>query len=154
MNTIETKNNFVFFENLSYLLSMSLIVFCTLIIFIFTTNIILSHIEKNKKNIGTLKAFGLSNIFIIILYTAISLFLIAIAFSVSLWLSNWIGNYFLIVMCHNFKLIINDGFLLYQNYSVGYLIIFFIFMPIIFILFRITWYIKGKTPGDLIYERD
>ena len=55
------------------LLAYALIIFSILSIIFFITNLILSHINSNKKNIGTLKAFGLDNFSIIVTYSFITL---------------------------------------------------------------------------------
>ena len=61
MRIIETKKNFELFNKLANLLSMALITFSILSLVLYITNLIISHISKNKKSLGTLKAFGLSN---------------------------------------------------------------------------------------------
>lgn len=153
MNTIEAKENFNFFDKLSKLLSFSLIGFSILAIVIFITNLILAHLEKNKKNLGTLKAFGLSNNYIIFIYSSISVVLIAIAFFLSYILSIFAGNFIINLISRFFDLGEKNA-IQFENYPLIVLLTFFLVVPTIIIYFRLRSNLINKTPGDLIYERD
>jgi hypothetical protein len=154
MNTIETKENFRFFEKLSTLLSITLIIFSILAIVVFVSNLILSHFEKNKKNLGTLKAFGLSNNTIIALYSGISISLIFVAFAISIIISWFLGNSFLHGILEIFKIESDKDLIKYHIYPIYYLISIFIIVPAFIILFTLQSKLYKRTPGDLIYERD
>lgn len=152
MSTIEAKENFNFFNKLSYLLSISLIFFSVFSIYIFTTNLVNNHIDKTKRNLGTLKAFGLSNNSVILIYTLISSLLVISAFTFAYLLSYLFGSIVLDYLI-KFSNISIDNVIVYKNINIIYLIISFIVIPILSISIRIWSKLKNATPGDLIYER-
>lgn len=134
------------------MLSIGLILFSIIAILFFTINLILNHIDKNKKNLGTLKAFGLSNKLIITIYSLISTILVTIAFFISYILSFILGGLFLkqLVKISNISI---DNTIMYESFGVGWLLLFFIGIPIISIAYWIMIKLKDTTPGDLIYNR-
>lgn len=152
MNTLKSQQNFYFFNNLANMLSIGLILFSIIAILFFTINLILNHIDKNKKNLGTLKAFGLSNKLIITIYSLISTILVTIAFFISYILSFILGGLFLkqLVKISNISI---DNTIMYESFGVGWLLLFFIGIPIISIAYWIMIKLKDTTPGDLIYNR-
>ena len=152
MSTIEAKENFNFFNKLANLLSVSLIFFSVFSIFIFTTNLINNHIDKTKRNLGTLKAFGLGNNSVILIYTLISSLLVVSAFTVAYLLSYILGSIILDSLINIFNISI-ENVIEYINLDILHLIIAFIIIPILTISLRILSKLKDATPGDLIYER-
>ena len=152
MRTIEAKENFNFFNKLANLLSFSLIFFSVFSIFIFTTNLINNHIDKTKRNLGTLKAFGLGNNSVILIYTVISSVLVVSAFTVAYLLSCILGSLILDSLI-NISNISIQNVIEYINLDILHLIIAFIIIPILTISLRIWSKLKDATPGDLIYER-
>lgn len=151
MSTIEAKKNFNFFNKLSILLSVSLILFSVFSIYIFTTNLVNNHIDKTKRNLGTLKAFGLGNDSVIFIYTLISSLLVISAFTIAYLLSFLIGNSVLEVLIDLSNIVVDD--IKYTNINIIYLIMAFVVVPIFSISLRIWTKLKDATPGDLIYER-
>ena len=151
MSTIEAKKNFNFFNKLSILLSVSLILFSVFSIYIFTTNLVNNHIDKTKRNLGTLKAFGLGNDSVIFIYTLISSLLVISAFTIAYLLSFLIGNSVLEVLIDLSNIVVDD--IKYTNINIIYLIVAFVVVPIFSISLRIWTKLKDATPGDLIYER-
>ncbi|MDA9111676.1 ABC transporter permease [Flavicella sp.] len=151
MSTIEAKKNFNFFNKLSNLLSVSLILFSVFSIYIFTTNLVNNHIDKTKRNLGTLKAFGLGNDSVIFIYTLITSLLVISAFTIAYLLSFLIGNSVLEVLIDLSNIVVED--IKYTNINIIYLIVAFVVVPIFSISLRIWTKLKNATPGDLIYER-
>ena len=154
MNTIEAKENFNFFEKLSRLLSFALIIFSILTIVVFITNLVISHLEKNKKNLGTLKAFGLPNSYLIRLYSGISTVLITIAFLVSYFLSTQFGDLALKLILQFSQFQTENDTIVFELYPISILALCFICLPALFIVVKLFLSLKNNTPGDLIYERD
>ena len=153
MRVIESKKNFDLFNKLAELLSMSLIFFSIFSLVLFITNLIVSHISKNKKNLGTLKAFGLSNNNIIMIYSSISLVLILFSFIFSLVFSQLVGSQLIEIIAIKFN--IGDASeLKYVRYPIIKLLMFFIVLPSLAIYLKLSREINGNTPGDLIYGRD
>lgn len=151
---VESKKNLDFFAELSNMLSTSIILFALLSMIIFIRTLVISHINANKKNLGTLQAFGLSNNYIIVLYTSISFVLVLISFSSSFLFSELVGQ-FLIDQYINFNSINNDYLkeLKFTNIGILQLVLFLIVIPTSIIIFTVYGYLNNKTPGDLIYER-
>ena len=154
MRIIESKKNFDLFYKLANLLSLALIFFSIFSMVLYITNLIVSHISKNKKNLGTLKAFGLSNNNIILIYSAISIALITISFIISFFISaKFIGNMLVGLIAQYFE--IGDASSLnYISYPLHVLAAFFIVLPSVAIYFKLWWNLRGNTPGDLIYGRE
>ena len=153
MSTIKAKKNFASFNNLSFFLSVVLNIFSILIITLFVSKIVLAHIEKNKKNLGTLKAFGLSNISIVLMYSILSLIMIIIAFVISVMITHFFGDIFinLILNMMDFNIPADSVSFDYSYLSLPTLI-FMAAIVFIIILF-IYLVLKKQTPGNLIYER-
>jgi len=122
-------------------------------IILFTSNLISNHIQKNTKNLGTLKSFGMSNNSIIKVYFTISFLLVGIAFVVALFLSYVVS---LTSMNTILRLIhiteADEGLLSLQFVSLQYCIVF-MSATFLIIYIRLFKALKGKTPGDLIYNR-
>lgn len=153
MNIIEAKKNFDLFNKLANLLSISLILFSIFSIVLYITNLIISHISKNKKNLGTLKAFGLSNNNIIIIYSSISIALVTISFLLSYIVSLILGPKIVPLVAKLFE-IGDASSLKYINYPFHLLILCFILLPSIAIYLKLRIELKDNTPGDLIYGRE
>ena len=153
MSVIESKKNFDLFNKLATLLSMALIFFSIFSIVLYITNLIVSHISKNKMNLGTLKAFGLSNNSIILIYSSISIALITSAFIFSYFISALVGNFSINLIARWFE-IGDSSTLNYISDSIYSLILFFIIIPSLCIYYKLWITLRDSTPGDLIYERD
>jgi len=153
MSVIKSKNNFDLFNKLANLLSVALIAFCIFCLWLYITNLIVSHISKNKKNLGTLKAFGLSNNNIILIYSAISITLISISFVISFLVSKLIGPV-IVPLVANYSEIGDASSLNYISYPIYILAAFFIVLPSIAIYLKLWWELRKSTPGDLIYGRE
>lgn len=152
MNTIEEKNNFDLFNKVAQLLSFALIIFSVFSMVLFITNLIVTHISKNRKNLGTLKAFGMSNNDVIYVYSSISVLIILLAFFVSFLISEAVGNLIVEFVAGIFN-IKNPQDLTYERYSFAILLLFFVITPLIFVVLKLFSSLHGNTPGDLIYER-
>lgn len=148
---IEEKKNIDFFDNITTLFYYTLTAFSIASIILFIINFLVSHLNSSKRSLGTLKAFGLSNNYIIGLYSSITLYLISISFLIAYISSELVGqivsNQYL-----NFVGVENEGFT-YDNLDIWKLILFMVIIPVVVILVRVFKYLHNVTPGDLIYER-
>ena len=152
---MEAKRNFSFFKHLSQVLSYALIGFSIIAIIFFILNLLLSHINKNKRNLGTLKAFGLPNKNIIILYSSITLLLVSISFMSAFILSELLGDPLLNLYIH-INNISSENYITkvaFKNNGFLYTLAWFVIVPTILIVFKLFLYLYKVTPGDLIYER-
>ena len=120
---------------------------------IFIRTLVISHINANRKNLGTLQAFGLSNNYIIILYTSISFVLVLISFLSSFLFSELIGQ-FLINQYIDFYSINNDYLkeLKFTNIGILQLVLFLIVIPtsILSIFLLLSAYHFGKEDSEIM----
>lgn len=151
MSDIENSNNFKLFSTLSNLLSWFLKSISIAFLIIVLSRLIIEHINKNAKNLGTLKAFGLSNRFIITTYSSISAFIITVTFHFVYLLVVLSGEYIseLLVIGLNSK----TPPLFYLPLEIN-LYLYFVLIPIGVISLTLYNRIKNVTPGDLIFERE
>ena len=148
---IEEKRTIELFDFISTLLYLTLLLFTILTIILFIVNILISHLNSNKRSLGTLKAFGLSNNYIIGLYSGITLFLVGVSFIIAYISTEFIGQYALKLLIPSQFLMIDN--LTYINLDLWVLVLFMILIPVTIILARVFKYLHNVTPGDLIYER-
>ena len=151
MSDIENSNNFKLFSTLSNLLSLFLKSISIAFLIIILSRLIIEHINKNSKNLGTLKAFGLSNKFIIITYSSISAVIITVIFHFVYILVLLTGESIseLLVLSQNTK----TPPLFHLPLEIN-LYLYFVFIPIVVISLTLYNRIKNVTPGDLIFERE
>lgn len=154
LNTVEAKENFNLFDKINSILSLVLSSFSILLIIYVITSMMFEHIEKNKKNLGTLKAFGLSNSSIIVLYSMISLVVIIIVFVIGYLIAELLGGAVSNYVLHLYQLnIAKDSSIFILNFDLN-LVSWFILFPLFSTALFIAIKLHNKTPGDLIYERD
>ena len=155
MNVIEAGKNFKLFSKISKILSVVLAIFSIVFIITYLTRSMIEHIDKNAKNLGTLKAFGLSNEAIAWIYTGISGVLVIGVFSVSLGLVLLLGPGVTDFIIKSIGIITTepDAFFSLTGEFKVLLFLCFVVAPVSIIGFTIFRKIKGKSPGDLIYER-
>lgn len=153
MSKIEQMKNYNFVSKLTTIMSIILIGFSVLMINIFLSNILSTHLNKIKMNIGTFKAFGIDikRIYMGMMYIYVLLpMLFAIVLAAIL---GYIGVvYFIINLVSPFEVERNLYFDLFNNYTlisvvVMALVNYYTFSKIINRIFK-------QTPGDLIYDRN
>jgi ABC-type antimicrobial peptide transport system permease subunit len=149
---IQEKNNFNYISKMTRLISVLLIAFSILSISLFISNLLKTHLNKVKMNLGTFKAFGLSDKESVGIYMGIMTRFIVTGLVVSIlvalvlgsvigiWFKNWLN--------------IEDEiryFLLFAGQT------YFLIFIILVVTFVTSWVninrILSKTPGDLIYNR-
>ncbi len=142
MNQIEDKENFSLVVKLTSMLSALLFLVSIIASIIFTYSLLQSYLEKNKSNLGTLKAFGLSNKLLISYYLqALSVFLLrSIIYAL-------IGIIFYYLVANFFNLKFQIVHIL-----IPFVIVLF-FIAAMYVSKRILRKSMTMTPGDLIYSR-
>jgi ABC-type lipoprotein release transport system permease subunit len=157
MSVIESKENYNFVTKLTKIILFFLIMLSVISVILYVTNILILHLEKIKKNIGTFKAFGLTNRTIKFIYAQmINEFIvlaIVLSYITSLILGK-IGFIKLLLLIFSVKLEKGQGYfeLINNQYALISILLIFIF-SVIAIVFRLST-LLNKTPGDLIYDRD
>jgi lipoprotein-releasing system ATP-binding protein len=153
MSKIEQMKNYNFVSKLTTIMSLILIGFSVLMINIFLSNILSTHLNKIKMNIGTFKAFGIDikRIYLGMMYIYV---LLPIAFA--LVMAAIVGHlgvvYFIINAISPFEVEKNLYFDLFNQYTLISVVImalvnYYAFSVIINRIFK-------QTPGDLIYDRN
>ena len=117
----------------------------------------MQHLEKIKKNIGTFKAFGLTNRTMKFIYAQMINEFIILAIIISYVLSLILGKLGIIkllLMIFQAKLEKGQNYfdLINNQYALYSVLLIFIF-SVISIIYRLNT-LLDKTPGDLIYNRD
>lgn len=153
ISTIEAKENFSLFDKIIKFLSSVLVGMSIVLILSHLLNILMSHLDKNQKSIGTLKAFGLSNQKIILLYSILSLFLISLSLLISYVSLTLISQPLMNFILNAFVLSgkgVAIPFQMFELYKIG---LFFVISPSLVIFIMLYNRINKSTPGDLIYKR-
>jgi putative ABC transport system ATP-binding protein/lipoprotein-releasing system ATP-binding protein len=152
MAKIEQMKNYNFVSKLTQIMSIILIGFSVLMINIFLSNILSTHLNNIKMNIGTFKAFGIDikRIYIGMMYIFVLMpLLVALLFA---GITGYLGAvYFIIDVLSPFAVEKDLYFDLFNSYTLISIIImaivnYYAFTLIINRIFR-------QTPGDLIYDR-
>lgn len=149
MTSVDQKNNFQFVQRMGSILSICIILIAVLFICFFIYFMLSTHFQRIQRNLGTFKAFGISNsslyyIYIVLLLKiTITAFIIAFAFT-------WICNIAL-----NYLTRIEDGYnwievVVWQNL----LLLILAIIASIIASFCVARAKLRHTPGDLIYNRN
>lgn len=153
MSKIEQMENYNFVSKLTGIMSIILIGFSVLMINIFLSNILSTHLNNIKKNIGTFKAFGIDikRIYIGMMYIFI---LMPLVFSLLFAaVSGYLGLvYHIISLLSPFVIEKDLYFDLFNSYTLISILVlaivnYYSFSVIINRIFK-------QTPGDLIYDRN
>lgn len=152
---IEAKENYSYVSKLTLIISFILIIFSILIISMFISNLLSRHLDKIKNNIGTFKAFGLSNKALLNIYFTLTLWFIIFAMAVAFLFSLMFGA----MGGVRFGLTIVNA-IIEPNETYFHLFNLWLLTSIILVLFVsmfVSYFtansILKRTPGDLIYNR-
>lgn len=149
MSQINAKENFNAVSTMGNILSWGIIVFAIVCIILFIVNLLQSYFQKVKRNLGTFKAFGISNGSLISVYVLImaAIILAAIVMSVSVtWIIQGTMNLFGIL-----KDGVYDYLSLWSFKTVASIII--IILASAYTVYAVMHQLLRATPGDLIYDR-
>lgn len=149
MSQINAKENFNSVRLMAGVLSWAMIVFAIICILLFIINLLQSYFQKVKRNIGTFKAFGISNRELISVYLIIMAILVTVSTLIS----------FLLVLLMQAFLpvlgIMKEGVYNYLSlFSLKtWCSILFIFASSLYTVYKLMSNMLKCTPGDLIYDR-
>lgn len=150
MSQINAKENFNAVSIMANILSWAMIAFAIICIVLFLINLLKSYFQKVKRNIGTFKAFGISNSELIKIYLLITLSLVCFSIVISL------AVVYLIQIMLPVIGIMKDGCFNYLSLwspKTLYSIIIIIGASV-FTVWKVISTMLKLTPGDLIYDRD
>ena len=149
MTSIDQKNNFQFVQRMGNILSICIIFIAVLFICFFIYFMLNTHFQRIQRNLGTFKAFGISNATLYYIYIVLLLKITIAAFAISMafaWLCNVALNLFTQIEAGYHWIEV----LVWQN-------ILLLFLAVIAVIIASYWVARVKlqhTPGDLIYNRN
>lgn len=149
MSSIDQKNNFQFVQRMGNILSICIIFIAVLFICFFIYFMLSTHFHRIQRNLGTFKAFGISNSTLYYIYIILLSRITIVAF----------------VFAFSFTCVCNIAFNMITQIETGYYWINVLVWPNLLLLLLaiiaavITsyWVARIKlqqTPGDLIYNRN
>ena len=149
MAQIHAKENFNSVRLMAGILSWAMIAFAIICILLFIVNLLQSYFQRVKRNIGTFKAFGISNRELMTVYFIIIAVLVTVSTIIALSLV-LIVQYLLPVFG-----IMKDGIYNYLSlFSIKtWCSILIIFVSSLYTVYKLMHNMLKNTPGDLIYER-
>ena len=149
MSQINSKENYNSVSIMANILSWAIIVFAIVCIILFIVDLLKSYFQKVRRNIGTFKAFGVSNRRLISIYVLIVGATIAIAIAISLLATFIVQGMFHVL-----------GFMkegAYNYLALGsaktIATVFIIAAASVITIYYVMRRLLKQTPGDLIYDR-
>mgnify|MGYP004513993517 CR=1 FL=1 len=149
MSQINAKENFNAVSVMANILSWTMIAFAIVCIILFIVNLLQSYFQKVKRNLGTFKAFGISNFELTAIYVLIMVATILAATFISLaavWLIQGLSLLLGIVRDGGF------GYLSLWNLKTV-ISVLIIIASSVFTVWYVMKNLLKATPGDLIYDR-
>lgn len=149
MSQINAKENFNSVRLMAGVLSWAMIAFAIICILLFIVNLLQSYFQKVKRNIGTFKAFGISNEELIRVYMLIMAFLVLISVVIAFVLVFALQE--LLIVCGVMK----EGVYSYLSLISGKTAcaVLIIVVSSLYTVYDLMRRMLKSTPGDLIYER-
>ncbi|MBQ5720225.1 MAG: ABC transporter permease [Alistipes sp.] len=149
MSQVNAKENFNQVSVMANVLSWSMIVFSIVCIMLFIVNLLSSYFQKVKRNLGTFKAFGVSNFDLISVYMLIIFAMIAMSVVAAFALT------MLIELLLPVLGILKDGEYNYLHLwrANTFISIVVIVCASVYTVYVVMSRLLRATPGDLIYDR-
>lgn len=149
MSQVTAKENFNEVSIMANFLSWTMIVFAIICILLFIVNLLQSYFQKVKRNLGTFKAFGLSNYELITIYVLIMIATILAAVVISLLVTLFIQELLPLLG------IVKDGSFGYLSLgsSKTFFSVLIIIVASVYTVYKVMCNLLKDTPGDLIYDR-
>lgn len=152
LTDIESKENLHVFNSFANLLSYALVLISLILIVNYTGAVLRLHINKNKRNLGTLTAFGYPNKTIISLYLRITATILGGSFLISYLLVWPLGFFGFKAFLGVFGLSDALSDVSFAHIPIYYSLPLFVLLPLAVVAWRIQGQLKA-TPGDLVYDR-
>ena len=152
LTDVENKENLGIFSKFARLLSFAVVVLALILIINYTGAILRMHISQNKRNLGTLMAFGYENQTITRLYLVITSVLLGAAFVISyvlVWPIGYLGLE-LFLLASGLDNVASE--VAFSHIPIYYSVMLFVAVPLAIVSYRIRKQLTA-TPGDLVYDR-
>ena len=150
MSQINAKENFNAVRLMANILSWAMIAFAIVCILLFIINLLQSYFQKVKRNLGTFKAFGISNMELISVYMLIMAAIVVASIVISLIVVSIVQGVLPLLG------ILKDGqfnYLALWNLKT-FAAIVIVLGASIYTVYKVMSNMLKLTPGDLIYDRD
>ena len=149
MSQINAKENFNSVSVMANILSWAIVVFSILCIILFIVNLLQSYFQKVKRNLGTFKAFGISNSELIRIYVLIMAATIIAAVLIAF------ASVYVVQLILPLFGVLKDGTFNYLSvWSMKTLYAVVIIMICsVSTVYLLMSKLLSATPGDLIYDR-
>lgn len=155
LHSVESKENYNLVTLLTRVLAGLLLVFALTSVVIFIFNLVTSHLEHIRSNLGTFRAFGLTKRFILYSYLRITLFLLSLSVLSSLFVLivlNLTGAFGMVLRLLRYdNEIVDMPIRLSGPWLIALVILLFMSTYLVTRLSVIR--IIRSAPGDLIYGR-
>lgn len=148
MTNVDAKENFNFVQRMGNVLSVCIIIIASLLICFFIYFMLSSHFQRIQKNLGTFKAFGISNRVLTSIYMRLMIRMIVISFASALIVSFGLSKLFDLVYPP-----LEEGYPWIDVFVLPNIILFVLVMVATYISTKIVNRKLNNTPGDLIYNR-
>jgi hypothetical protein len=149
MSQINSKENFNAVSIMANVLSWAIIVFAIVCIILFIVDLLKSYFQKVKRNIGTFKAFGVSNRRLISIYVLIVGATILIAVVLSLLVTLFAQEALAVLG------LLKEGTYNYLDLGSAKTVatVLIIVAASVCTVYGVMGQLLKETPGDLIYDR-
>lgn len=145
MSQVEAKENFALVGWLTWIISLILLAFGILSIILFVNSLLSAHLYQVRPNLGTFKAFGLSDRFLNTIYLKIIFCFLLLAIGIAFLGAVAVDRVEQFIALEESK---------FNIFGMEILVAIFILVTIsLFISSRTIQKILGDTPGNLIYGR-
>lgn len=149
MAQVNAKKNFNAISVLANILSWAIVAFSILCIILFIVNLLQSYFQKVKRNLGTFKAFGISNAELISVFVVIMIVLAAASILISLTVVYCVQT---VLPMLGFVKEAGFGYLyLWNDMTMGTIAI--VVISSVVTVYVVMRRLLSATPGDLIYDR-
>ena len=149
MEQVNAKENFNAVSVMANILSWAIVGFSIICIILFIVNLFQSYFQKVKRNLGTFKAFGISNSQLVGIYLLIMFAIIMISIAISLLIA--LAAELLLPLCGLMK----DGTFNYLalNSNMTWMAVGIILCSSVLTVYLVMKKLLSATPGNLIYDR-
>lgn len=152
LKTIQTKKYLKLFNSFGIILSIAVALISIILIINYSIAILRLHISNNKRNLGTLLAFGFKNLDVVSFYLLISSMIICLSFFSAHIMNYFFGDSMLQLLISQLNLLIDNGSIVYGTPPLELSIPCFLIIPL-FVLYVQIYKLLKTSPGDLIYNR-
>jgi len=149
MSQVNSKENFNSVSVMAGILSWAIIIFAIVCIILFIVNLLQSYFQKVKRNLGTFKAFGVSNRSLISVYVLVVGAIVLAAVILALGITFFTQE--LLILFH----IMKEGTYSYLSLGSGKTVAAILIILVVSVgtVFYVMRKLLRQTPGDLIYDR-